>query len=156
MEGKGKGKTFHRKKEKGKSQTSEIHPDLTSYRHRAHARTTRNETISRLALQAPIRSRWAQARAQAGQAQARFLEIWKSGTWKSGNLGSKKIQKIKILKSKSVLPKMSGRSGLTHLSPSGLIFGGAGKMQKMHQKMLIFLGGPMGPIHSVWDARARW
>ena len=33
-------------------------------------------------------------------AQARFLEIWKSGTWKSGNLGSKQIQKIKILKIK--------------------------------------------------------
>ena len=31
-----------------------IHPDLTSHRHNAHARATRNETISRSALQAPI------------------------------------------------------------------------------------------------------
>ena len=37
----------------------------------------------------------AQAQPKPGLAQARFLEISKSGTWKSGNLGSKKNQQKK-------------------------------------------------------------
>ena len=49
---KGKRKSSRRKREKGKRPNRDFHPDLTSHRHRAHARTTRNETISRLALQA--------------------------------------------------------------------------------------------------------
>ena len=56
--------------------------------------------------------------------------------------------KVKFSKSKSVLPKMSARSGLVGKNPPGPIwahlgpfFAWAGKIEKM-QKMFIFLGGP--------------
>ena len=96
-------------------------------------------------------------------ARARFL---KSGTWKSRNLGSKKSKKQQFSKSKSVLPKMSARSGLAgktpsrpHLGPSRAIFCVGRKNLKIKEKMHIFLGGPMGPIHPVWALAAihpRW
>ena len=85
------------------------------------------------------------------------LEIQKFGdlgTWKSRNLGSKKSKKIS--KVKSVLPKMSARSGLVGKNPPDPIWGHpmpffpwTGKMQKMYKILPIFLGGPMGPIHLV-------
>ena len=49
------------------------------------------------------------------------LEIWKFGdlrTWKSGNLGSKKISKYK-----SILRKMSARSGSVGKNPPDPIWG---------------------------------
>ena len=45
---KGKGKGSREKREKGKPGDSLFDLDLTRQRHRAYARTTRNETISRL------------------------------------------------------------------------------------------------------------
>ena len=61
---------------------------------------------------------------------------------------------------------MSARSGLVGtkilLAPFGAISGifSMGRTnQKSAQKMLIFLGGPMGPIHPVWALAAihpRW
>ena len=63
------------------------------------------------------------------RAQARFLEIWKSGTWTSGNLGSQKIQKIRILKIKIRSAQNVGKvwigrkkSSWPHLGPPGPIF----------------------------------
>merc|ERR1711924_327764 len=78
------------------------HPDLT---HPSAGRLNPNPfSKARKALQPAEKNSPAQA-----LAQARFLEIWKSGnlgtlkfgnlgTWKSGNLGSKHIKKIKNLK----------------------------------------------------------
>ena len=45
---KGKGKTWRPPKGKGKVPGQDFHSDLTRHTHRAYARTTRNETISRL------------------------------------------------------------------------------------------------------------
>ena len=57
------------------------------------------------------------------------LGIWKSGNLEIWKFGIHKIQKKKISKSKSVLPKMSARSGLAekknsrpHLGPFGANF----------------------------------
>ena len=78
--------------------------------------------------------------------------------WKSGKFGiEKKSKKIKLSKSKSVSPKMLARSGLVgknssrpHLGPSLAIFCVGRKNRKNVEISLIFLGGPMGPIHPVW------
>ena len=77
-----------------------------------------------------------------------FPEIWKS--WKSGNLGSNKSKNWKFSKSKSVLPKMSARSGLAgkrtsrpHLGPSRAIFCVGRKNPKNAEMLPIFLGGPL-------------
>ena len=48
-----KGKPPTAKREKGKCPTLEFHPDLTTHTGRTYARTTRNETISRLSLHIP-------------------------------------------------------------------------------------------------------
>ena len=84
------------------------------------------------------------------------------GVWKFG------VQKMKkkISKFKSVLPKMLARSGLVgkksswpYLGPSEAIFSIGRKNPKIAQKLPIFLGGPMGPIHAVWALAAihpRW
>ena len=100
------------------------------------------------------------------------LEIWEFGdlgTWKSGNLEiwgpgnpeswvPKNQTKIKLSKFKSVLPKMSARSGLVGKNPPGPIrghlkpfFPWTEQIKKKNVKILaISLGGPMGPIHPVW------
>ena len=79
----------------------------------------------------------------------------------SGNLGSKKSKKLNFSKFKSVLPKMSARSGLVGKNPPGPIWGHlrpfspwTGKMQKIC-KICLF-GGPMGPIHPVWGHVLCW
>ena len=62
------------------------------------------------------------------------LGIWRSGdleiqkfgdlgTWKFRNSGAKKSKRYKFSKSKSVLPKMSARSGLVGKNPPGPIWG---------------------------------
>ena len=63
-----------------------------------------------------------------------------------------KNQKKKLSKFKSVLPKMSARSGLVgkksswpYLGPSEAIFSIDRKNQKNAKILPIFLGGPMGP-----------
>ena len=68
-----------------------------------------------------------------------------------------KIKKSKFSKSKSVLPKMSARSGLIgkrtsrpHLGPSQTTFCVGRENPKVAKILFIFLGGPMGPIHPVW------
>ena len=65
--------------------------------------------------------------------------------------------KKKISKFQSVLPKMSARSGLVgkkssrpYLGPSEAIFSIGRKNPKNAKILLIFLGGPMGPIHPLW------
>ena len=71
------------------------------------------------------------------------------GTWTSRNLESKKCQKYKFSKSKSVLPKMSARSGLAgkkqtreaHLGPSQAIFSMDRKNQNMCKNRLFSLVG---------------
>ena len=79
--------------------------------------------------------------------KSRFLEIQNFGTWKSGNLGPNKSKK-KISKSKSVLPKMSARSGLVGKNPPSPIWGHlrpffplTGKISKMQKKCLFSLVG---------------
>ena len=74
-------------------------------------------------------------------------------------MGPKKIKK-KFSKSKSVLPKMSARSGLAgkrtsrpHLGPSEAIFCVGRKNARNVKILFIFLGGPMGPIHPFWANR---
>ena len=47
------------------------------------------------------------------------LEFGDLGTWKSRNEGSNKSHKYKFSKFKSVLPKMSARSGLAEKRPRG-------------------------------------
>ena len=86
------------------------------------------------------------------------------GTWRSRNLGSSKSKNIS--KFKSVLPKMSARSGLVGKNPPGPIWGHlrpffpwTNKNPKNEKSLSIFLGGPMGPIHPVWALAAihpRW
>ena len=87
-----------------------------------------------------------QARPNSGQAwpRADFLEFGNLGTWKSRNLGSKK-SKRKISKFKSVLPKMSARSGLVGtkilLAPFGPIPGNffhGPEKSKILQKIAYF------------------
>ena len=63
---------------------------------------------------------------------------------------------MEILRIDSVLPKMSARSGLAgkkpsrpHLGPSQAIFCVGRKNPKNAKMLVIFLGGPMGPIHLV-------
>ena len=69
------------------------------------------------------------SRAQ-GWAQARFLEIWKSGTWKFGNLGN--VGKVWTGRKKSSWP---------HLGPSGPIFCVGRKMQTKSKFCLFSLVG---------------
>ena len=80
------------------------------------------------------------------QPGARFLEIWKSG-----NAGSKKSEKYKFSKSKSLLLKMSARSGFVVkklLAPfgaiSGQFFHEPKENPENHIFLFIFLGGPFG------------
>ena len=68
---------------------------------------------------------------------------------------------MKIQKIKSVLPKMSARSGLVGtqillalLGPSEAIFSIGRKNAKQCKVLHIFLGGSMGPIHPVWALAA--
>ena len=84
------------------------------------------------------------------EARPGHLKIW--DIWDRRN-----SQKYKISKSKSVLPKMLARSGLVgknsswpQLGPSLAIFCVGRKNRKNTYFLLIFLGGPMGPIHPVW------
>ena len=113
------------------------------------------------------------------------LEIWEFGdlgTWKSGNLeiwgpGNPEIwsptnQKKKSSKAKSVLPKMSARSGLVGKNPPGPIWGHlrpffpwTGKMQKIAKKLAISLGGPLllstrggviGTFTGKWHMACPW
>ena len=79
--------------------------------------------------------------------QARFLEIWKSGTWTSGILGSKKIQKITILKIQIRSAQSVGKvwisrkkSSWPQLGPSGANFSMDWKNIKNQQCLPIFLG----------------
>ena len=63
----------------------------------------------------------------ARPAQARFLEIWKSGTRKSGNLGSRKIPKIKNLEIRIRSAQNVGKVWISRkkiiLAPFGAISG---------------------------------
>ena len=117
---------------------------------------------------------WAQAgpkwvgpsRAQVG-AQVGGPKLGPSGWAQAGpkwvgpsqNFGNQTNPKNKkISKSESVLPKMSARSGSVgkkspwpHLGPPGPIFCVGRKNQKNTIFLPIFLGGPMGPIHPVWQ-----
>ena len=77
-------------------------------------------------------------------------EIWRSGDLEIQKFGSKKAKKKYISKFKSVLPKMSARSGLVGKNPPGPTWGHlrpffpwTGKMQKMLIFCLFFLGGPL-------------
>ena len=76
------------------------------------------------------------------RAQARFLQIWKSGTWKSGNLGSKKIPKIRTLKIKIRVAQNVGKVWINGKKSSwphlGQIFPWAGKMQKTSLSFCYF------------------
>ena len=107
------------------------------------------------------RGRPGQARPSPSFAQARFLEIWKSGTWKSGNLGSKKIQKLKILKIEIRVAQNVGKvwisrkkSSWPHFMPFQSIFCVSRENRKNAHILPIFLGGPMGPIHPIWALAA--
>ena len=81
------------------------------------------------------------------------LGIWKSGDLEIQKFGIQKIKKkSKFSKFKSVLPKMSARSGLVgkkssrpYLGPSEAIFSIGRKNQKNTKILPIFIGGPMGP-----------
>ena len=78
-------------------------------------------------------------------ARGQILEIWGPENQKHWNPKNQKI-KIKVSKSKSVLPKMSARSGLAGKRPRGALFGaipgnflhGTGKT--MRKKLPIPLG----------------
>ena len=72
------------------------------------------------------------------------------GTWKSRNLGSKKSKTYKFSKFKSVLPKMSARSGLVGKNPPVPILSHlrpfcpwTGKMKTILFFLLFSLGGPL-------------
>ena len=95
--------------------------------------------------------------------------VWKSGTWKFGNLGTWKslnleiwgpgnpdiwdptkikTNRMKLSESKSVLSKMSARSGLVGKNPPGPIWGHLSpffhepkQIQKMFEICLFFLVG---------------
>merc|ERR1711924_35842 len=87
---------------------------------------------------------------------------WAHAGPKSEIWDPKKYKKEQFSKSKSVLPKMSARSGLAgkrssrpHLGPSGPIFCVGRKNQKNAKILPIFLGGPMGPIHQALEWTLR-
>ena len=90
----------------------------------------------------------AQAWAQAGPSRA---QAWAQAGPKPGpSWEPKKSKKTKFSKSKSVLPKMSGRSGLVGQNPPGPIpgplgpfFAWAGKVQKM---LLFFVSLGVAPL----------
>ena len=99
----------------------------------------------------------------------RRLEMWEPGNlgiWRSGDLeiqkfGVQKHKKWKFSKSKTILPKMSARSGLVgnksswpYLGPSQEMFVHRPENTKTKKMLPIFLGGPMGPIHPVWALAA--
>ena len=50
--------------------------------------------------------------------------------------------------------KLAGHVFSNHLGPSGQIFCVGRKNPKNVKILLIFLGGPMGPIHPVWALAA--
>ena len=97
------------------------------------------------------------------------LEIWGSGNpeiWRSGDLEIQKLEfqtiKKRNSKFKSVLPKMSARSGLVGKKPPGPIwchfrqFSIVRKNRKPYIFLLpLFLGGSMGPVPLVW-ALSTW
>ena len=87
-------------------------------------------------------------------------EILRFGDLEIQNVGIQKIKKKNVSKIKSVLPKMSARSGLVgkkssrpYLGPSEAIFPWTGKIQKMQTFCLFFLGGALAAIHPGWGNR---
>ena len=84
----------------------------------------------------------------------KIQKFWDLGTWKFKILGSQKSKKWKVSKIKSVLPKMSARSGLVgkkssrpYLGPSEAIFSMDRKNPKNYKKMFIFAYFPgLGPL----------
>ena len=106
----------------------------------------------------PGPSGWAQAGSKWAQAGPK-PEIW----------DPKKSKKYKFSKSKSVLPKMSARSGLVGKNPPrpiwaplGPFFAWAGKIEKMRKFCLFSLVGPwalftrfgaLAAIHPRWGNR---
>ena len=98
-----------------------------------------------------------------GLAQASVWESGNLGTRKSRNLGSKKSKKKKFSKSKSILPKMSARSGLVGkilLAPFGAIWGhflrGPEKSKTLHVFrlcLLFYRFGALAAIHPRWSNR---
>ena len=97
------------------------------------------------------------------------LEIWGPGNpeiWRSGNLeiqkfGVQQTKKNIFSKFKSVLPKMSARSGSVgkkssrpYLGPSEAIFSMDRKVQKMSKDCIFFLGGALAAIHPGWGNRS--
>ena len=90
-------------------------------------------------------------------------QAWKKADfWKSGDLGIQKfgipklinltILKIQIRSAQNVgkVWVTRNKSSWPPLGPSQAIFCMDRKKSKKCQKMSIFLGGPMGPIHPVW------
>ena len=101
-------------------------------------------------------SGWAQAEPKPGPSGgAHAGPKWVGPSWaQARNLGHNQIKGKKISKSKSVLPKMSARSGLVGtkilLAPFGAISGHFSMAEKNAQHLSISLGGPVGPINPVW------
>ena len=77
---------------------------------------------------------WAQAGPQLGPSQiSGNLEIWDLEIW-----DPKKFKKLKLSRSKSVLPKMSARSGLVGKNPPGPIWGHLGQFFAWARKIKEF------------------
>ena len=95
---------------------------------------------------------------KSGNLEIGDLEIWKSGDLEIQKFGIQKIKKIKIIKIQIRSAQNVGKvwisrkkSSRPHLVPFQCIFWVGRKNQKTKsKKILIFLGGPMGPIHPVW------
>ena len=127
------------------------------------------------------------AQAWPGPAQAQpGARFWKSGNLEIQRFGIQKIKKYKFSKFKSVLPKMSARSGLDekrlsrpHLGPSQAIFPWTGNIEKCIWVLLFSLvgqwalftrfeplllstwdrfewSGEMGSCHYALDDTSRW
>merc|ERR1712167_488002 len=107
-------------------------------------------------LKAQARPKPGPARPGPSLAQARFLEIWKSGAWKPGNLDSKKIPKIRILKINIRSAQNVGKiwisrkkSSWPHLGLFQAIFSMGRKHAQIAYVLSFFLGGSMAAIQPV-------
>ena len=104
----------------------------------------------------------AQARPKSAQVRPRpgpglGLGIWKSGNLEIRKFGIQKNQKTKIVKIKIRSVHNVGKVWISRernlLASFGVISGNffhGPREAKNRQLLLIFLGGPMGPIHPFW------